>query len=197
MAETRDEEDVFWVDPDMRGIIPIQHFHLPRSLKKTVKADLFDLRVDTTFPAVMRACAAPRASQSDTWINPHIERAYTELFHAGHAHSVECWQEGVLVGGLYGVHIGAAFFGESMFHTVTNASKVALVYLVARLKAGGFTLLDTQFITDHLSQFGTTEIPRQEYHARLDDALAEKGDFYHLPPSVNGATLVQLITQTS
>lgn len=198
MADSRTDDELFWVDPEMRGIIPLDGFHLPRSLAKTVRQDIFRVTVDTAFREVVCACSKPARGRETTWISERIEALYTDLFNRGFAHSVECWQDGKLVGGLYGVSLGGAFFGESMFHTVTNASKVALVHLVMRLRYGGFSLLDTQFITNHLKQFGTVEIPRAEYHHRLRAALARhEANFQRLPSSLSGDAILQLMTQTS
>ena len=172
MARSRDDPRLYWVDPDLRGILPLERFHVPHSLRKTLKRAPFDLRVDTAFRAVMEGCAEAKAGRPDTWINQEVIRLFVELHTMGLAHSVETWQEGRLVGGLYGLALGGAFFGESMFSRVPEASKVALVDLVARLKLGGFQLLDTQFVTDHLARFGATEIPRAEYIRRLGQALA-------------------------
>ena len=173
MADERD--DVAWYAPDPRGVLPLDGFHVPKSLARVVRQGRFDVRTDTAFEAVMRACAAPTAGREDTWISRDIVRGYTDLHRLGFAHSVECWQDGdagpELVGGLYGVALGGAFFGESMFHTVRDASKVALVHLVRRLRAGGFVLLDTQMTTPHLERFGAVEIPRAEYERRLASAL--------------------------
>lgn len=198
MAEGRDDDELFWVDPDARGIIPLHHFHVPKSLVKVVRQEKFDVKVDTAFRQVVSSCSMPARGRETTWISERIEELYTDLFKRGFAHSIECWQESELVGGLYGVSLAGAFFGESMFHTKTNASKVALVHLVARLKAGGFTLLDTQFITAHLQQFGAREIPRLEYHERLEQALTQSNtDFQRLSPLASGESVLQLITQTS
>jgi leucyl/phenylalanyl-tRNA--protein transferase len=198
MAESRDDKDLFWVDPDERGIIPLDAFHLPKSLAKTVRQDKYRVSVDTAFRDVVRACARPARGRNTTWISERIEALYTDLYDRGFAHSVECWTGDDLVGGLYGVSLAGAFFGESMFHTATDASKVALVHLVARLKAGGFILLDTQFVTDHLMQFGAQEIDRDSYHARLKAALGvHNADFYELGDAPSGSTVLQLITQMS
>src|SRR5690606_33417866 len=159
---------------------------------------VFTVKVDSAFRQVVRSCAAPARARESTWISERIEDLYTELHEMGFAHSVECWQDDELVGGLYGVRLRGAFFGESMFHRATDASKVALVHLAARLKAGGFGLLDTQFVTEHLKQFGAIEIPRGEYKACLRDSLAiEDADFQRLPVSLSGAAALQAITQTS
>lgn len=171
MGETRDDPRVFLVEPDQRGVIPLDGFHIPTRLRRTVRSEPFEVRVDTAFAAVLDACAAPAAGREDTWINAPIRGWYLALHEGGHAHSVECWRDGRLVGGLYGVTLGGAFFGESMFSRATDASKVALVHLVARLKRGGWRLLDAQFLTDHLSQFGAVETPQAAYLRMLKPAL--------------------------
>ena len=171
MAETRLGDRIYWLDPEHRGILPLDGFHLSRRLRRTVNAGLFEVAIDRDFAATIAGCAAPADGRPDTWINPDIRNLFTELHHMGYAHSVECWQDETLVGGLYGVAIGGAFFGESMFSHVRDASKVALVHLVIRLRLGGFRLLDTQFITEHLTQFGALEIPRESYRALLTEAL--------------------------
>ena len=171
MAERRGDPTLYWVSPDKRGIIPLDGFHVPRRLARTVRSGAFTITSDRAFRAVMEACAAPGPGREESWINGEILRLYTALHISGHAHSVECWQGDRLVGGLYGVRLGAAFFGESMFSRVRDASKVALVALVEGLNRGGFLLLDTQFITAHLARFGAVEIPRQQYLRRLHDAL--------------------------
>lgn len=178
MAESADSDGLYWFDPERRGIMPLDGFHVPRRLSRTVRQGRFEVRFDHDFPAVMQGCAAVTGTRTNTWINRDILRLYTDLHTRGHAHSVECWSGGRLVGGLYGVSLGGAFFGESMFSRETDASKVALVHLVARLKAGGFTLLDAQFVTEHLSQFGAVEIPRAEYRARLAAAQRVHADFH-------------------
>ena len=197
MAEDRFAREVFWVRPEFRGIIPLSGFHVSKSLRKAVRQDRFEIRVDTAFPQVMEGCAMPQSHREETWINGQIFDAYIELFERGRAHSVEAWQDGRLVGGLYGVSIGAAFFGESMFSVATDASKVALVHLIARLKAGRYELLDTQFQNDHLMQFGTIEISAEDYQILLTPALDKEADFYSLPAEVPGSTILQSITQTS
>lgn len=171
MAETRQGDRLYWLDPEKRGVIPLFGFHLPRRLKRTVLSGPYTVTANQDFPAVIAACAAPAPGRLDTWINPLIEGLFTTLHRMGHAHSVETWQDGVLVGGLYGVALGGAFFGESMFSRARDASKVALVHLVARLRLSGFTLLDAQFQTEHLAQFGTAEVPRADYKRRLADAV--------------------------
>lgn len=177
MAEARDSDDVFIVDPEERGIIPLDGLKISKSLAKAVRSGVYEVRVNTAFSKVVSACAASAPGREDTWINPGIEYLYAELHQMGRAHSVECWQDGELVGGLYGVHLGGAFFGESMFSHRTDASKTALVHLVGRLNAGGFKLLDTQFITAHLLTLGAVEISRDTYQARLKKALALVGEF--------------------
>ena len=172
MAERRDDPALFWVSPEQRGIIPLDAFHIPRRLARTVRSDIFQVSADTAFGEVMRACAAPDEGREETWINDEILRLYTALHASGHAHSLECRRGGKLVGGLYGVRLGGAFFGESMFSRQTDASKVALVHLVVRLRLGGFKLLDAQFLTEHLARFGAVEIPREAYLARLGEAIA-------------------------
>jgi leucyl/phenylalanyl-tRNA--protein transferase len=182
MAESADDPGLFWVEPEIRGIIPLDGFHLPSRLRRTVRSDRFELRVDQDFEAVVAACAESRPDRAETWINRRIRRLYGELFALGYVHTVECWREGRLVGGLYGVSLGGAFFGESMFHRESDASKVALVHLVARLRRGGYQLLDTQFQTAHLAQFGTREVPRDSYRALLDAAIRADGDWWAWPP---------------
>jgi leucyl/phenylalanyl-tRNA--protein transferase len=177
MARNRDESRLYWIDPEQRGILPLDAFHVPKTLRKTLRSGRFEIRCDTAFEAVIRACGEATADRPETWINDQIIGLFVELFHLGLAHSVEAWQDGELVGGLYGLSLGGAFFGESMFSRRTDASKVVLVHLVARLRQGGFRLLDTQFVTDHLKQFGAQEIPRAEYHRRLGDALDEPARF--------------------
>ena len=177
MAESADDPELFWVDPNRRGIIPLDAFHLPRRLRRVLRRASFVVRVDTAFTAVMQGCAEASETRPSTWINDEIIRLYSALFARGNAHSVECWHGEELVGGLYGVSLGAAFFGESMFSRVTDASKVALVYLVACLRQGGYRLLDTQFVTPHLAQFGAIEISRARYHRLLAEALRYRADF--------------------
>jgi leucyl/phenylalanyl-tRNA--protein transferase len=171
MAESRNDPTVYFIDPDERGVLPLHAMHVPRSLRRAVRRRPFEIRLDTAFEAVLDGCAEPRPERPDTWINPEIRRLYSELHLAGHAHSVECWHDGRLVGGLYGVALGGAFFGESMFSRATDASKVALVHLAARMKAGGFALLDTQFVTPHLRRFGAHEVPRVAYRQLLAHAI--------------------------
>ncbi|MEM8791424.1 MAG: leucyl/phenylalanyl-tRNA--protein transferase [Pseudomonadota bacterium] len=193
MAESGDSAEVLWVDPRTRGILPLDGFHISRSLRKRMRRWDYIVTVDRVFDEVVRCCA----DRSETWINPAITRLYSELHRMGRAHSLEIWRENRLVGGLYGVSLGSAFFGESMFSRETDMSKMALAYLVARLRYGGFTLLDTQFTTDHLRSLGAIEISRAEYHELLESALTEKADFYSLAEGVPPDAAIQLITQTS
>lgn len=197
MADARHDRRVFLVDPARRGVLPLDGFHVSRRLARTIRSDRFDIRIDTAFAAVVEACAAPRQGRMETWINEPIQRLCGELFSLGIAHSVEAWRDGAMVGGLYGIALGGAFFGESMFSTERDASKVALAHLVARLRAGGFALLDAQFMTEHLTQFGAEEISRAEYGRRLAAALAVAADFGALPPQVLGAAALQAINQAS
>ena len=173
MAETRRGTRLYWLDPEQRGVLPLDRFHLPKRLLRTVLRGPYVVSADGDFPGVIAACAAPGPEREETWINRDIERLFGELHAAGFAHSVECRLDGALVGGLYGVSLGAAFFGESMFSTARDASKVALVHLVARLRLGGYRLLDTQFVTTHLQQFGTEDVPRDRYKERLAAAVDE------------------------
>lgn len=168
-----DDGEIGWFSPDPRAIIPIEEFHVPHGLRRTLKKQAFEIRIDTAFEPVMRACA----QRSETWISEEIVASFCNLFHLGHAHSVEAWQAGQLVGGLYGVALGGAFFGESMFHTVTDASKVALHALVERLRRNGFSLLDTQWVTPHLQTFGTIEVPRSVYRRMLEACIESERDF--------------------
>jgi leucyl/phenylalanyl-tRNA--protein transferase len=224
MASTRDAADVFWVEPKKRGVLPLDGFHLSRSLAKCLRSERYVVTVDRAFARVVSCCAEPTPGRPDTWINPVIEGAYAELHRRGYAHSVETWEGDRLVGGLYGVRLGGAFFGESMFSRADNASKVALAHLVARLRVGGFGLLDCQFLTDHLASLGTIEVEREAYVALLDKALglgsaaspgaASSADFFALDrlgtapedatePAdtvsgpVSGWRIVQLLGQTS
>ncbi len=197
MAESADDPALHWIDPDLRGVLPLDDFHVPRSLRRTLARAPFEVRVDGAFDAVVAACAEARFDRPTTWINDEIRRLAGALHRMGHAHSVECRQDGRLAGGLYGISLGAAFFGESMFSRATDASKVALCHLVARLRRGGYRLLDTQFVTDHLARFGAVEIPRADYHARLADALAAEAAFYLGPLSPGDLAFRQSFTHTS
>ena len=171
MGERRGDPTLYWLSPEMRGVIPLRGFHVPRRLARTVRGGRFTVTADRAFPAVIEACAAAAPGREESWINAEILRLYTALAASGQAQSIECWLEGALVGGLYGVTLGGAFFGESMFSRARDASKAALVHLVEGLKRGGFMLLDTQFITAHLARFGAVEIPREQYSRKLSDAL--------------------------
>ncbi len=212
MADSADSPDVFWVEPRRRGVLPLAEFHLSKSLAKTLRSERFTLTADRAFDAVLTACAEPVLGRSDTWINPLISEAYRQLHRNGDAHSVEAWgPDGSLAGGLYGVRIGGAFFGESMFTRQRDASKCALAALVARLRVGGFVLLDTQFLTDHLASFGAREISARAYRAQLEMAVGVGADFFAFDRSasdeprpattvsgpVSGKRIVQLLTQTS
>ncbi len=201
MAEARDDPRVFLIDPEQRGVLPLTGFHVPRRLARTVRQAPFEVRIDTAFEAVIHACAAAAPDRPETWINAAIQHLYRELFVRGLAHTLECWRGDELVGGLYGVSLGGAFFGESMFSTERDASKVALVHLVGRLIVGGYQLLDAQFLTDHLSQFGAEKVSRSDYRRRLLAALTAPADFYRLAPAAGGAAgaelVLQAISQTS
>ena len=181
MAESADDPALYWIEPPLRGIVPLNAVHLPRRLVRTVRQGTFEVRIDSDFEGVIAGCAASRPGRRTTWINPKIHSLYRELYSTGYCHTVETWAGGRLVGGLYGVALNGAFFGESMFSYERDASKVALVYLCARLVAGGFTLLDTQFVTDHLKQFGAIEIGRAQFHVLLERALAQRADFAAMP----------------
>jgi leucyl/phenylalanyl-tRNA---protein transferase len=171
MAESAEDNALYWIEPERRGILPLDQVHVPKSLARTIRRGGFEVKVDNDFEGVIEGCAAPRSGRRSTWINGRIRGLYRELFALGHCHTVEVWQDGELIGGLYGVHLGRAFFGESMFSNARDASKIALVYLIARLKFGGFTLLDTQFVTGHLARFGAIEVSRQEFQRLLEGAL--------------------------
>ena len=177
MAESADDPGLYWIEPERRGILPLDTFHVPRRLARLVRQDRFEVRIDHDFVGVIDGCARPAPGRQRTWINGRIQQLYLSLHTLGQAHSVEVYLDGMLVGGLYGVRLGGAFFGESMFSIVRDASKVALVHLAGRLVKGGFTLLDAQFITDHLSQFGAIEVSRRRYQTLLDEALHVQGDF--------------------
>jgi leucyl/phenylalanyl-tRNA--protein transferase len=193
MAEAADDPALYWIEPQARGILPLEAVHIPKRLQRTVRQDVFEVRIDTDFEAVIEGCGAERAGRETTWINDKIRRLYGQLYDMGHCHSVETWRDGRLVGGLYGVALEGAFFGESMFSIETDASKVALVHLVARLLAGQFALLDCQFVTDHLRQFGTVEIDRKTFHRKLEAALRTSGDFLALPRVITGAEALAIV----
>ncbi len=198
MAESARDPTLYWIEPELRGILPLSGISVPRRLARTIRQGKFEIRVDSDFQGVISGCAASRPGRRTTWINQPIRELYAELFSMGHCHTVEAWLDGRLVGGLYGVHVGRAFFGESMFSTERDASKVALVYLIARLVYGGFTLLDTQFVTDHLKQFGALEIPRAEFQHLLSRALQGfSAGFHELPRDLPVTGVLQLVSQTS
>ncbi|HZD26464.1 MAG TPA: leucyl/phenylalanyl-tRNA--protein transferase [Alphaproteobacteria bacterium] len=197
MSEGRHDPHLFWVDPNQRGILPLDRFHLPRRLRRTVRAGSFEVTVDRAFAEVIEACAMPAPGRWSTWINDEIIELFSALHERGFTHSLEVWADGELAGGLYGLALGAAFFGESMFSLRSDASKVALVHLVGRLKLGGFRLLDTQFVTEHLRRFGATEIPRADYQVLLAEALSYSADFLLGGEEPSPERLLQSITQTS
>jgi len=181
MAESAEDPALYWIEPERRGIVPLDSFHVPARLARTVRSERFTVHCNRNFDAVIEGCAEPQAGRQRTWINARIRNLYRGLHQLGHCHSVEAYEEGTLVGGLYGVTLGGAFFGESMFHRARDASKVALVHLVARLKVGGYRLLDTQFVTDHLKRFGAVAVSRRQYHKLLEAALTVHADFAALP----------------
>jgi leucyl/phenylalanyl-tRNA---protein transferase len=195
MAESADDPTLFWVEPEQRGVIPLDSFHISSRLARTVRSDRFIVTVNRAFDEVIDGCATPRMGRENTWINRRIRNLYTALHKLGHCHSVEAWEGDQLAGGLYGVSLGGAFFGESMFHHARDASKVALVHLVARLIAGGFVLLDTQFVTEHLRSFGAIEVPRRRYRTELDVALLHQGSFAAIPveASISGEAALKMI----
>jgi len=197
MAESADDPELFWVDPRRRGILPLDAFHVPRRLRRVVRQGIFEIRCDSAFEDVIRGCAEASEMRPSTWINDKIVRLYQDLFRRGAAHSVECWRDGMLVGGLYGVSLGAVFFGESMFSRENDTSKVALVHLVARLRLGCYRLLDTQFLTPHLARFGGIEISRARYHRLLAEALSYRAVFPSaLPEAADGDPLAVLQSST-
>ncbi len=198
MAESADDPALYWIEPDMRGIIPLTGFHVPGRLARTVRTTPFTVLVNRDFDAVIDGCAEPNRGRARTWINARIRRIYRGLYDRGHCHTVEVYDGDKLVGGLYGVSLGAVFFGESMFHRARDASKIALVHLIARLIAGGYRLLDTQFVTDHLKSFGAVEVRKQRYHALLERAIAADADFAVLATNrpVNGPEALDIIRET-
>ena len=199
MAEDAEDPSLFWVEPRARGVIPLDAVHVPRRLARTVRQDLYEIRVDTDFDAVIAGCATPGDDRERTWINARIRRLYGELFDLGFCHTVEAWQAGRLVGGLYGISLGSAFFGESMFHTARDASKVAFVHLAARLVAGGYSLLDAQFVTTHLATLGALEIPRRAYKKQLDHAISGSADWWAWSRgcSMQGAEVLATLAQAA
>src|SRR5258708_7615506 len=197
MGERRDDPKLYWLDPRLRAVLPLDGFHLPKRLARTVRGGQFEVSADTAFTETMRACPQPRPGHPESWINDPIPALYGELFARGHAHSVECRLNGELVGGLYGVSVGGAFFGESMFSRERDASKVALVHLVARLIKGGFRLLDCQFMTEHLRSFGAIEIPREEFRALLAEAIDVPASFQRELGAEDPCAIGQSSTRTS
>ena len=197
MADAVDDPETFWVDPHIRGIIPLDAFHVPRRLARTIKQAPFDIRIDTDFRQTIEACRMPAMDRPSSWINDEILSVYCMLHRMGYAHSVECWSDDKLVGGLYGVRIAGAFFGESMFSGCTDASKIALTYLVARLRYANFSLLDCQFATDHLIRFGLKEVPRTAYHRKLQRALGHNADFQLMPVKSSPEEVLQAVGHKS
>lgn len=197
MAESASDPTLYWIEPEARGILPLDQIYVPKRLARTIRQEKFEIRVDSDFDGVIEGCAAPKPGRKSTWINDQISDLYGQLFDMGYCHTIETWKDGELVGGLYGVHLNGAFFGESMFSTQRDASKVALIYLAARLIYGGFKLLDTQFVTGHLTQFGAIEISRMEFHKHLCRALEYHGGFHDMPLDYSPTGVLQLVSQTS
>jgi leucyl/phenylalanyl-tRNA--protein transferase len=193
MAESADDPALYWIEPQHRGILPLDAVHVPRRLARTLRTSTYAVRIDTDIDSVIQGCAASRPGRRSTWINERIRQLYRDLFDLGHCHTVEVWDEERLVGGLYGVALNGAFFGESMFSYVRDASKIALMHLAARLAYGGFRLLDTQFVTDHLRQFGTVELSREEFHRMLETALDVEADFMRLPRTASGEKVLAIL----
>lgn len=195
MAEDADDPALYWIEPDQRGIIPLRGFHVSSRLARTVRTTPLTVWVDRDFDAVIDGCAEPKDDRARTWINGRIRKIYRGLFDLGHCHTVEVYHGDDLVGGLYGVSLGRAYFGESMFHRVRDASKIALVHLIARLRAGGFTLCDTQYVTDHLKTFGALDVPKKRYHRMLEEALTGLADFDALPTDrpIDGAQALAIL----
>jgi leucyl/phenylalanyl-tRNA--protein transferase len=193
MAESADDPALYWIEPQHRGILPLHKVHVPRRLARTLRATPYAVRFDTDIEGVIEGCAASRPGRRSTWINERIRGLYRDLFSLGHCHTVEVWEGQRLVGGLYGVALNGAFFGESMFSYARDASKIALVYLAARLAYGGFRLLDTQFVTDHLRQFGTVELNRDEFHRLLEKALDVEADFHALAENASADEIVSIL----
>jgi leucyl/phenylalanyl-tRNA--protein transferase len=193
MAESADDPALYWIEPQHRGILPLDGVHVPRRLARTLRTTTIEIRTDTDIEGVIEGCAASRPGRRSTWINDRIRNLYCDLFDLGHCHTVEAWDNGKLVGGLYGVALNGAFFGESMFSYERDASKITLVYLAARLAYGGFKLLDTQFVTEHLRQFGTVELNREEFHRLLEYALDVDADFKRLPDNAPPDQILQIL----
>lgn len=197
MSESADDQEMFWVEPEKRGILPLDQFHVPRSLKKSMRKAGFEFKIDTAFANVLTACAEPAENRNSTWISVRIKNLYTQLHQMGNAHSFETWLNGHLVGGLYGVRLGGAFFGESMFSRVTDASKAALVFLVHEMRKNNFILLDTQFTTPHLERFGVIEIPKEVYQEKLEIALQGNADFSSYDGGATSDSILQSFNQIS
>ncbi|WP_287958551.1 leucyl/phenylalanyl-tRNA--protein transferase [Filomicrobium sp.] len=197
MAESAADPALYWIEPQQRGILPLDEVHVPKRLARTVRGTPFVVRIDDNFESIISGCAASKPGRRSTWINARIRTLYRELFELGYCHTVGVWRDDELVGGLYGLALGSAFFGESMFSTERDASKIALIHLVARLIAGDFTLLDTQFVTDHLRQFGTIEVDRGTFQETLEEALSKQGNFNALPRQVDGATALSIINDAT
>jgi leucyl/phenylalanyl-tRNA--protein transferase len=193
MAESADDPALYWIEPQTRGILPLTRIHVPKRLRRTIRHAPYQILIDTDFNGVLDGCAQSRPGRRSTWINQRIRALYAELFELGHCHTIEVWHDGRLAGGLYGVELGGAFFGESMFSNLRDASKIALIHLCARLAHGGFTLLDTQFVTDHLKQFGTVEVDRAEFHRQLERALKIKADFFRLELSPSPERVLHIL----
>lgn len=197
MAESAEDAALYWIEPQHRGILPLDRVHVPKRLARTLRSAPVRVEIDTDFDGVIDGCAGSRPGRRSTWINDRIRGLYRELFALGHCHTVEVWNNDRLVGGLYGVALGSAFFGESMFSVERDVSKIALIHLAARLIAGGFTLLDTQFVTDHLKQFGTIEVDRETFHSLLSAAVRGAADFHRLPPRPRPETILDIIAAAS
>jgi len=197
MAESAEDNALYWVEPEERGIFPLDGLHISRSLRKRIRQRRFDIRIDTAFSDVIAACAEKAPDRKTTWINQRIKSLYGQLYKMGCCHSVECWRRNELVGGLYGVRIGGAFFGESMFSRETDASKVALVHLVARLRAGGFRLLDAQFTTPHLETLGARTVSRADYHALLERAIEDDAEFFKFREDRDPEAVLRLAAEVS
>ena len=193
MAESADDPQLYWIEPQARGVLPLDSVRVPKRLRRTIRQKPYQVRIDTDFAGVIAGCAAPKPGRRTTWINDRIRKLYRELHRLGYCHTVEVWDGERLVGGLYGVALGGAFFGESMFSEVRDASKIALIYLCARLIYGGFVMLDTQFVTDHLRQFGTIEVDRAEFHRQLEAALKTNGDFFRLEPEPEPERVLEIV----
>ena len=197
MAKSKNAKELYWIDPPHRGVIPLDKVHISRSLRKTIQLEQFEIRVDSNFDLVIKSCAEKTTKRDTTWINRQITRLYSELFEMGFCHTIEAWKNGKLVGGLYGVALNGAFFGESMFYRVTNSSKVALIYLIARLIHGKFRLLDTQFYSPHLMNFGAIEIVRAKFFEKLNQSMETSGDFSKLSEFTTGNKILQIIDEHS